>query len=268
MWKNKLLDLIWRLIQIFTTPHEINKPSELNWKKRINICHVSPILKHVTVSFRSMKASRLHLQWMQFPQTFYVWIFNVNLLVFFQEIFVRQKCLVFFCACARVLLVLTWQPVGVKLRGKKCYVYELNSNGANKPVLVSFLCCTDQQCIFMEINTFELSWVSCRMISKIANYIKYNYFWDGDGIENVTLRLWKLSYFCTRHTVGVTGDDILFHILVDSFHVPKRLAANWFLLLSSHTLHLVSGLMFPLHQLTTSGSSNIMVEMLHEGWWL
>ena len=55
---------------------------------------------------------------------------------------------------------------------------------------------------------------SCRIISKIANYLKYNYFWDGDGIENVSSRLWKFSYFCSRHTVGVAGDDIMFHILV------------------------------------------------------
>ena len=57
---------------------------------------------------------------------------------------------------------------------------------------------------------------SCRIISKIANYLKYNYVWDGDGIENVTSRLWKFSYFCSRHTVGVAGDDIMFHILVRS----------------------------------------------------
>ena len=56
--------------------------------------------------------------------------------------------------------------------------------------------------------------LSCRIISKIANYLKYNYFWDGDGIENVTSRLWKVSYFCSRHTVGIAGDDIMFHILV------------------------------------------------------
>ena len=55
---------------------------------------------------------------------------------------------------------------------------------------------------------------SCRIISKIANYLKYNYFSDDDGIENVTSRLWKFSYFCSRHTVGVAGDDIMFHILV------------------------------------------------------
>ena len=66
-------------------------------EQKINVCHVSAILKHVTVSFRSMKASRPYLQWMQFPQTFYAWIFNVNLLGFFSpEIFVRQKCFVFF----------------------------------------------------------------------------------------------------------------------------------------------------------------------------
>ena len=27
---------------------------------------------------------------------------------------------------------------------------------------------------------------SCRMISNIANHLKYNYIWDGDGIDNVT----------------------------------------------------------------------------------
>ena len=34
---------------------------------------------------------------------------------------------------------------------------------------------------------------SRRIISNIANYLKYNYFWDGDGIDNVTLRLWKFD---------------------------------------------------------------------------
>ena len=52
------------------------------------------------------------------------------------------------------------------------------------------------------------------LISNIANFLKYNYFWDCDGIDNVTLRLWKFSDFCSRHTVGVAGDDIMFHILV------------------------------------------------------
>ena len=48
------------------------------------------------------------------------------------------------------------------------------------------------------------------MISNIANYLKYNYFWDGDGIDNVTfLKIW--------HTVGIAGDDIMFHILVQYF---------------------------------------------------
>ena len=55
------------------------------------------------------------------------------------------------------------------------------------------------------------------MISKIGNYLKCNYFWDGDGIENVTLRPWKFSDFCSRHTVGVAGDAIIFHILVIAF---------------------------------------------------
>ena len=49
---------------------------------------------------------------------------------------------------------------------------------------------------------------------QIANYLKYTYFLDCDGIDNVTLRLWTFSDFCSRHTVGVAGDDIMFHILV------------------------------------------------------
>ena len=56
--------------------------------------------------------------------------------------------------------------------------------------------------------------VTLALISNIANCLKYNYFWDCDGIDNVTLRLWKFSDFCSRHIVGVAGDDIMFHILV------------------------------------------------------
>ena len=63
---------------------------------------------------------------------------------------------------------------------------------------------------------------SCRIISNIATNLKYNYqaqnVLDGDGIDNVTLRLWKYSDFCSRHTVGVAGDDIMFRILV-FFHI-------------------------------------------------
>ena len=69
---------------------------------------------------------------------------------------------------------------------------------------------------------------SCRMISKIANYLKYNYFWDGRGIENVTSWLWKFLYFCSRLTLGVAGDDIMFRILVYyfnlvAFHIYRKL---------------------------------------------
>ena len=39
-------------------------------------------------------------------------------------------------------------------------------------------------------------------------------FLDDDGIDNVTLRLWKFSDFCSRHTLGVAGDDIMHYILV------------------------------------------------------
>ena len=64
-------------------------------------------------------------------------------------------------------------------------------------------------------STSQAYWMTLALISNIANYLKYNYFWDCDGIENVTLRLWKFSDFCSRHIVGVAGDDIMFHILVE-----------------------------------------------------
>ena len=63
-------------------------------------------------------------------------------------------------------------------------------------------------------STSQAYWVTLALISNIVNYLKYNYFLDCDGIDNVTLRLWKFSDFCSRHTVGVAGDDIMFHILV------------------------------------------------------
>ena len=63
-------------------------------------------------------------------------------------------------------------------------------------------------------STSQVYWMTLVLISNIANYLKYNYFWDCDGIDNVTLRLWKFSDFCSRHIVGVAGDDIMFHILV------------------------------------------------------
>ena len=56
-------------------------------------------------------------------------------------------------------------------------------------------------------STSQAYWVTLALICNIAN------FWDCDGIDNVTLR--KLSDFCSRHTVGVAGDDIMFHILVE-----------------------------------------------------
>ena len=63
-------------------------------------------------------------------------------------------------------------------------------------------------------STSQAYWMTLALISNTANYLKYNYFWDCDGIDNVTLRLWKFSDFCSRHIVGVAGDDIMFHILV------------------------------------------------------
>ena len=66
-------------------------------------------------------------------------------------------------------------------------------------------------------STSQAYWVTLALISNIANYLKYNYFLHCDGIDNVTLRLWKFSDFCSRHTVGVAGDDIIFHILVSKY---------------------------------------------------
>ena len=63
-------------------------------------------------------------------------------------------------------------------------------------------------------STSQAYWMTLALISNIANYLKYNYFLDCDGIDNVTLRLWKFCDFCSRHIVGVAGDDIMFHILV------------------------------------------------------
>ena len=84
---------------------------------------------------------------------------------------------------------------------------------------------------------------SCRIISNIANYLKYNYFWDGDGIDNVTLRLWKFAEFCSRHTVGVAGDDIMLQILVTSIiskshhTIPQK--SDFWLIRIYHTLKYV-----------------------------
>ena len=55
---------------------------------------------------------------------------------------------------------------------------------------------------------------SCRIMSNIANCRKHNYFSDVDGIDIVTLRLWKFSDVSSRHTAGIAGDDIMFLILV------------------------------------------------------
>ena len=63
-------------------------------------------------------------------------------------------------------------------------------------------------------NVTSRLWKFSALISIMANYLRYNYIWDCNGIDNVTSRLWKFSDFCSRHTVGVVGDDIMFHILV------------------------------------------------------
>ena len=52
------------------------------------------------------------------------------------------------------------------------------------------------------------------LYSFINEITTFSCYWDGDGIDNVTLRLWKFD------TVGVVGDDIMFHILVFAIY-PK-----------------------------------------------
>ena len=39
------------------------------------------------------------------------------------------------------------------------------------------------------------------MISKIANYLKYNYFWDGDGIEKMSRRDFENSHISAQDTL-------------------------------------------------------------------
>ena len=77
------------------------------------------------------------------------------------------------------------------------------------------------RCLIGRLSNWKCRF-SCRIISNITNYLKHNYFRDGDSIDNVTLRLWKISDFWSRHTVGVAGNDIMFHILV-----INRTAYTW-----------------------------------------
>ena len=104
-----------------------------------------------------------------------------------------------------------------------------NVSSINANIIIVFLGYTCQE-RFQLITLFEITsqnsashayWVTLALISNIANYLKYNYFWDCDGIDNVTLRPWIFSDFCSRHIAGVAGDDIMFHILV--VYVSNRL---------------------------------------------
>ena len=97
-----------------------------------------------------------------------------------------------------------------------------NVSSINANIIIVFLGYTSQKRsqwithfeIASQGSTSRVYCVTLALISNIENYFKYNYFWDCDGIDNVTLRLWTFSDFCSRHTVGVAGDDIMFHILV------------------------------------------------------
>ena len=145
-------ECISRWTQKYANPHESNKPYELNWTN-IDVNHVSAVLKYVTVSFRSVKTSRLYLLWKQISSDFLYINFNVK-----KDDFPRNICqsYVFKVFCVFIctnLLVLNTEV--------KSYVYELSRDGANKPVLVSVLFYTDQQCIFTEIIN-PLSWVELK----------------------------------------------------------------------------------------------------------
>ena len=48
-------------------------------------------------------------------------------------------------------------------------------------------------------SSSQAYWMTLALISSIANYLKYNYFWDCDGIDNVTLRLWKFWFLLNTH---------------------------------------------------------------------
>ena len=52
------------------------------------------------------------------------------------------------------------------------------------------------------------------------------FFGDGDGIDNVTLWLWKFSDFCPWQTVAVAGDDTMYHILVCDMLLEVQFLAN------------------------------------------
>ena len=107
--------------------------------------------------------------------------------------------------------------LGSKLQGQ-CLVNEYQYDGCLSRLFIHAKKKWSQWITLFEIasqrSTSQAYWVTLALISNIANYVKYNYFWDCDGIDNVTLRLWKFSDFCSRHIVGVAGDDSMFHILV------------------------------------------------------
>ena len=46
------------------------------------------------------------------------------------------------------------------------------------------------------------------------SYIILWLFWYDEGIDDFALLLWEFSDICSRHTVGIAGDDIIYHILV------------------------------------------------------
>ena len=65
-------------------------------------------------------------------------------------------------------------------------------------------------------------WVTLALISNIANYLKYNYIWDCDGIDNIMLRLWKFSDFKTH----CRRRGWWYHVPHSSFLLPSFIAIS------------------------------------------
>ena len=100
MWNNKLLDLIWRWIQNFTTPHEINKAYDFNWtKNKCLSCFCHSETCDSELSFHESKQPVPEVN--AISSDFLCMNFWCESFVLFPEIFVRQKCLVF-CVCVCV----------------------------------------------------------------------------------------------------------------------------------------------------------------------
>ena len=102
MWNTKLLDLIWRWIQNFITPHEINKPYEFNWTKNkclSYICHTETCDSELSFHESGQTVPAVNA----ISSDFLCMNFNVNILFFFHRNICQAKVFSVFCVCAHVL---------------------------------------------------------------------------------------------------------------------------------------------------------------------